>query len=188
MLKRLERDHVHQIRSRDSVLGNEDRRAIFCEFAENFCGAPLQRCHQLGFHRSDTKVSFRDLQGEVRLLSLDSAHSHERLNSRTGRYHPLGSRHRPQTLRGPWSAASTFRNLLDADSEQLLAEEELVGIVHFGFAFDAAIDAVAAVQIFRINRPGWTMICACRPDMYGSLAKTRSPVVRPMVVSDLSRS
>ena len=41
MLKGFECDHVHQIGSWDSVLGDEDRGSIFQQFSENSGGIPF---------------------------------------------------------------------------------------------------------------------------------------------------
>lgn len=57
VLERLESDYIHQVRSRDSVLSDEDRGTILHDLGENPCRTPLQGCHQLGFHSSDTRVS-----------------------------------------------------------------------------------------------------------------------------------
>ncbi len=57
ILKGFEGDDVHQVGGRDSVLGDEDRRPIFHQLSENLGGFPLQGCDEMGFHKSDTKVS-----------------------------------------------------------------------------------------------------------------------------------
>src|SRR5207249_2687280 len=65
ILKGLEGDDVHQVGGRDSVLGDEDRRPVFRQFSENRAGFPLQGCNQLGFHKSDIKVSLWFLQTQT---------------------------------------------------------------------------------------------------------------------------
>jgi hypothetical protein len=72
ILKGFERNYIHQISTGDSVLGDEDGRLIFHQLRENFGGVPLQGCNQLGFHRSDTKVSPCHLQPETLTGLIDS--------------------------------------------------------------------------------------------------------------------
>ena len=62
VLKGFVGDHIHQIGGGDSVLGDKDRGLVFCKLSENLAGIPLQCGHQLGFHKSDTKVSPGRLQ------------------------------------------------------------------------------------------------------------------------------
>ena len=47
------------------MLGDEDRRPISYQFSENLGRFPLQGCNQLGFHKSDTKVSLCFLQAQT---------------------------------------------------------------------------------------------------------------------------
>ena len=108
ILKGFEGDDVHQVGGRDSVLGDENRRPVFHQLSENLGGLSLQGCNEMGFHKSDIKVSLWFLQTQTASASNVSPPERlphkllvERLRSREA------SAARPRTIK-PRTAASQF--------------------------------------------------------------------------------
>ncbi len=65
ILQRFKGANIHQIGGGNSVLSDENGYLILCQLGENPGGSPLESCHKVGFHKSDTKVSPCHWQAQI---------------------------------------------------------------------------------------------------------------------------